>query len=297
MGGVYAIADSLGVKILGGIYTHYHFDHAGGDVHPMFTGGKQVILSGAKEIEKRGGTIWAGAADADMIFKQCHLSHEVQAVSDGDAIDCGDLVLTMIHAPGHTPGSICIFAAPKALSPRGTLTEQSPLTEVSVNADQGLLVTGDSLFPGSCGRTDLPGSDQGEMFSSLARLSTLHPDVIVCPGHNYAPKPYTTIGAERANNQMVAMGLRSGKRPAPLPFTCLACSPCGPKDFVVGRKVLIGGLTSDVGKTLNGLTGVVEKFDGDKDRYAVRLLGPQGTSKALRPENLDFCPPCNSSQL
>ena len=141
---------------------------------------------------------------------------------------------------------------------------------------------------GSCGRTDLPGSNQSEMFASLARLSMMNPAVVVLPGHNYALEPFTTIGAERAQNDMVKMGLQIVPAPPPLP-PCIACETggaCGPKGFVIGRKVRIAGLSSDAGKALNGQEGVVQAFDGAKERYQVRLFRSREV-KVLKPENVD----------
>lgn len=151
-----------------------------------------------------------------------------------------------------------------------------------------MLMTGDTLFVGSCGRTDLPDSDEVQMFSSLARLSTLGPSVLVLPGHNYAELPFTTIGAERAQNVMVIRGLQQIPRPPPLPpcAICDNCGACGPKGFVIGRKVFIKGLSSDAGKPLNGQAAVVQQFATDKERYSVRLLSSPDV-KALKPDNLE----------
>lgn len=246
-----------------------------------------MVLSGAKEIQDAGGTIWAGKEDADEIKKQCGVS-EITEMRDGDVISCGDLVLHAISTPGHTPGSICVFAAPRCLSPRESIGKTC-LQEQLTKADSGLLITGDTLFVGSCGRTDLPGSDQRDMFSSLARLSTLGPEVIVCPGHNYGPKPFTTVGAEKAQNQMVKMGLQQCPMPLRLPPCCassLVCPPCGPKGFRIGRKVVISGLASESGKAMNGQEAVVEAFVEERERYAVRLFGASGV-KVLKSDNLE----------
>lgn len=285
--GLYKLAAELEVTIRGCVYTHYHFDHCGGDVHPMFTGGQKVFLSGAKEVEDAGGTIWAGQGDAEQIQKQCSLK-EVVAMRDGDVIPCGDLVLHILRTPGHTPGSICVFAAPRGLSPRSTIGSTG-LKEARTKAEAGLLITGDTLFVGSCGRTDLPGSDPREMMSSLARLSTMDPAVVVCPGHNYATEPFTTIGAERAQNDMVIMGLSHFPSPPPVP-PCAMCGEggqiCGPKKFRKGRKARIVNLASEAGQALNGQDCVVESYMDGKDRYAVRLFGQSGI-KVLKPDNLE----------
>lgn len=284
--GLYGLAEQMNVRLRGAVYTHFHFDHCGGEVHPMFTGGRNVVLPGAKEVELRGGEVWAGSGDAKMIKRQCSLN-AIKELGDGDVIDCGDLVLHFIHTPGHTPGSICVFAAPQCLSPRGTLGSTS-LQENHITAENGLLITGDTLFVGSCGRTDLPGSDAQQMFSSLSRLSGMHPNVVVCPGHNYSREPFTTVGAERTQNEMMVMGLQRVPRPPPLPPCCVCDSrgACGPRGFIIGRKVKIAGLTSEAGQRLNGREAVVEAFDTQKERYAVRMLDERAV-KSVKADNLD----------
>jgi glyoxylase-like metal-dependent hydrolase (beta-lactamase superfamily II) len=70
----------------------------------------------------------------------------------------------------------------------------------SVDTSPGLLFTGDTLFIGGSGRVDLPESDPKQMANSLARLSRLPDDVVVCTGHNYSAKPDSTIGKEKVHN-------------------------------------------------------------------------------------------------
>lgn len=97
-------------------------------------------------------------------------------VGDGDALRVAGMVITVIHTPGHTPDSICLLIDKK-------------------------LLTGDTLFVGECGRTDLPGSSVEDMYNSLFhKLMKLDDDVEVYPGHDYGPKPYSTIGVERRTN-------------------------------------------------------------------------------------------------
>lgn len=285
--GIYDLASQLGVKIRGAIYTHYHFDHCGGEVDQRIFG-KAMKLPGALEVHEAGGMVWAGKGDAEQIRNQCKLVSPgaVQELEDGDVLDCGDLVLHILRTPGHTPGSICVFAAPRCLSPRGALGA-TVLQESVRKAEAGLLMTGDTLFVGSCGRTDLPGSDQEAMFKSLARVSMMDSNVLVCPGHNYAKEPVSTIAAERLQNGMMKMGLMHYPRPPALPpcFACGTGATCGPKAFVIGRKVRVKGLSSDAGLALNDKEAVVESFESDKERYAVRLLGSSEV-KVIKPENL-----------
>jgi hydroxyacylglutathione hydrolase len=102
---------------------------------------------------------------------------DVRALSDGAVITLAGLDFTIGHTPGHTQGSV---------------TFRSALDEPALDA----LFTGDTLFAGSIGRTDLPGGDHAAMLRSLARTLTLPDQTIVLPGHG----PQTTIGDERRTN-------------------------------------------------------------------------------------------------
>src|SRR5438309_8034520 len=96
-------------------------------------------------------------------------------VDNHDTLDVGRLTLTFMHTPGHTPGSQCFLI-------------------------DGRLVSGDTLFIGSCGRTDLPGSDPTEMYYSLTqRLGALPESTVLLPGHNYC-RPSSTLGGEKRGN-------------------------------------------------------------------------------------------------
>ena len=98
-------------------------------------------------------------------------------VADGDVIRIGSITVKVIHTPGHTPDGICLL----------------------VNNQK--LLTGDTLFVGECGRTDLPGGNSKSMYESLFhKLLKLSGNVEVYPGHDYGPKPSSTIGEERRSN-------------------------------------------------------------------------------------------------
>jgi hydroxyacylglutathione hydrolase len=102
---------------------------------------------------------------------------EVAELADGMTLELAGVTLVVDHAPGHTPGSVT-FRLPAA-------------------AEEGTLFTGDLLFAGSIGRTDLPGGDYETIMESLARVCLRLPDdTVVLPGHG----PQTTIGVERASN-------------------------------------------------------------------------------------------------
>eukprot|EP00747_Dinoflagellata_sp_TGD_P129687 gnl/TRDRNA2_/TRDRNA2_174720_c2_seq9.p1 gnl/TRDRNA2_/TRDRNA2_174720_c2~~gnl/TRDRNA2_/TRDRNA2_174720_c2_seq9.p1 ORF type:complete len:365 (+),score=49.69 gnl/TRDRNA2_/TRDRNA2_174720_c2_seq9:126-1220(+) len=289
--GLYSLAKKMDVQLKGCIYTHNHFDHCGGDLPRMMSGGRKVSKPGAREVEEQGGRVWTGREDAEQLRDQCGLKH-INKLGDGDVLDCGDLVLHIIHTPGHTPGSISIYISAQCLSPprapigKSPFKEELNLLEELTKAEGGVLITGDTLFPDSCGRIDLPGSNPRQMFSSLSRLSTLDPSVIVLPGHNYAPIPFSTVGRERTRNQMVQAGIDQDPTPLAVPPCCVSAGTCGPKGFHIGRKVFIKGLTSEEGLALNGLPAVVQSFDEDKERYAVRLFSASEV-KSLKADNLE----------
>lgn len=104
---------------------------------------------------------------------------EVREVSDGADIEVAGITFCVDHAPGHTPGSVALRSA----NPRPGIPE--------------VMFSGDLLFAGSIGRTDLPGGDDAAMMRSLAtKVLPLHDDVVVLPGHG----EQTTIGRERRTN-------------------------------------------------------------------------------------------------
>jgi len=96
-------------------------------------------------------------------------------LTDEKSLQLGEITFDVIHTPGHTPGGICLHA-------------------------QGNLFTGDTLFVGDSGRTDLPGGDRPTLGKSIRRLMKLPDHTVVWPGHDYGPTPSSTIGWEKRNN-------------------------------------------------------------------------------------------------
>jgi glyoxylase-like metal-dependent hydrolase (beta-lactamase superfamily II) len=92
-----------------------------------------------------------------------------------EVLQLGELSIEIIHTPGHTPGGICLHA-------------------------RGNLFTGDTLFVGDSGRTDLAGGHRPTMGKSIRRLMELPDDTVIWPGHDYGPTPSSTIGWEKRNN-------------------------------------------------------------------------------------------------
>jgi glyoxylase-like metal-dependent hydrolase (beta-lactamase superfamily II) len=112
-------------------------------------------------------------------YKNSQLAKQI-AVSDGEVIEIGSIKLRVLHTPGHSKDSMCLIL------------------------DGKLIFTGDTLFVGNCGRTDLPGSDPAEMYYSLLdRLVKLNENLVVYPGHDYGSTPTSTIGHEKKTNYVL----------------------------------------------------------------------------------------------
>ena len=172
-----AIVDAAaaeGYEITADLVTHFHPDHLGGNLM-----GHQI--TGAAELSaKVPAKVYLHRAELPFVQRLTGLSaSDVVPVDGGDDVAIGNLKVKMVHTPGHTPGSQCFLVG---------------------NA----LVSGDTLFIGSCGRVDLPGSDPGDMYRSLTQVLGALPDgTLLYPGHNYSDRPSSTIGDEKRRNPMM----------------------------------------------------------------------------------------------
>ena len=122
------------------------------------------------------GRIFNATGAKIAIHASSKVAHDI-GLNDGDELKLGRIVLKVIHTPGHTQDGICILAGGKAL------------------------FTGDTLFVGECGRTDLPGASPEALWHSFFdKLVLLPDDVMVLPGHDYGKKPFSTMGEEKRTN-------------------------------------------------------------------------------------------------
>lgn len=156
------------VEITHAFVTHTHPDHVGG----RFAG---TEIEGITELlGKCKAKVVVHKAEAEFL-KELSASDIIKAES-GDKIDVGGVEIQLLHTPGHTPGSQCFLV-------------------------DNRIVSGDTLFIGSCGRIDLPGSNPEQMYYSLTqKLMALPDETILFPGHNYSDRPTSTIGAEKQTN-------------------------------------------------------------------------------------------------
>jgi glyoxylase-like metal-dependent hydrolase (beta-lactamase superfamily II) len=140
------------------LLTHTHFDHINGVEELLKQTDARVFVH-----KKEAAALRYGGGN-------------IKKIESGDAVKVGDLNVTFIHTPGHTPGSQCFYVG-------------------------GRLITGDTLFINGCGRCDLPGGSPEEMFQSLTgTLKRLEDHIKVYPGHHYAPVPVSTLGDEKRQN-------------------------------------------------------------------------------------------------
>jgi len=162
------------LKVIYIINTHAHIDHIGAnDIIRQKTGSSLLIHSADASLLK----------DAEMnlsimMSKKRGFLPPTTVVEEGDEIQVNEVSLKVLHTPGHTPGSICLYASDRVF-------------------------TGDTLFAGSVGRTDLPGGSFNDLQNSIKKkLLVLSEEVIVHPGHG----PDTSIGREGKTNPFIYKG-------------------------------------------------------------------------------------------
>lgn len=173
------------MKLTGVLATHYHPDHIGGSMYGFTVEGLPKLMT------RSPVKVHCHALEADGIRQVTGLAkNDLVTHNSGDIVKVGDIEITLLHTPGHTPGSLCFRL-------------------------KNSLVAGDTLFLQGCGRVDLPGGDPEEMFNTLTtRLASLPGDMMLYPGHAYGGEsadletvrrinPYLNVRKEQLRQQML----------------------------------------------------------------------------------------------
>ena len=162
------IAKQDEMEITHAFVTHTHPDHVGGGFAGMEIDGVTELLEKCKAkvvVHKAEAEFIKGLSSSDMI-----------KTDNGDKVDVGGVEVQLMHTPGHTPGSQCFLVDNRVIS-------------------------GDTLFIDACGRVDFPGGNPEQMYYSLTqKLMALPDDMILFPGHNYAPLKHATMAEQKKTN-------------------------------------------------------------------------------------------------
>jgi len=174
-----ASIEKEGLHLIAIVNTHGHPDHTAGNALMKKLTGAPVLMHDADDRLFRDPSVAA-------VFRAWGFEPHPPAdryISDGEELRVGTLSFRVIHTPGHSPGSICLYG-------------------------HGHLVTGDTLFVGAAGRTDLPGGSFDTLLASLRdRIAPLPDDTIILPGHDYGSTPTSTIGREKRENSFLMQAI------------------------------------------------------------------------------------------
>lgn len=170
---VAALAED-GMQLVGVALTHYHADHAGGPISGHHVAGIADLLATIDV------PVHINRSEMEWVARSTGVSRDAFVVHDGgDELNVGNIEITLLHTPGHTPGSQCLLV------------------------DNNVL-TGDTLFLSGCGRTDLPGGDASTLYDTLTKtISKLPAFVSVFPGHAYDEPESSPIGTLLTTNPVL----------------------------------------------------------------------------------------------
>lgn len=166
----------LGIRVEAILFTHGHPDHV------LAAGAVKEALGAPTAMHLADNEFFTSPEGIRMAVEELGLAPSPRADRDlahGDEIDLGDFSIRVIHTPGHTPGSVCYLAG-------------------------NHLFTGDTLFVGAAGRTDLIGADLDTLIQSIeTRILPLPDETVIHPGHDYGDPPTSTLVREKEENPYI----------------------------------------------------------------------------------------------
>lgn len=167
-------AQAFNLKVVAALLTHTHFDHCNG-LETLYHYNPEIVTY----VQKEEAVFSSQRTPVGNITVPVEdVARNIKRLTGRTEFAVGNIKLSAIPTPGHSPGSQCFHAG-------------------------NCLFTGDTLFIGGCGRCDLPGSDTKALYNSMLELRTLPPDTILYPGHDYGEKPYSTLQDELQGNSFL----------------------------------------------------------------------------------------------
>jgi glyoxylase-like metal-dependent hydrolase (beta-lactamase superfamily II) len=192
--GILAAAESIGCNVTAAVGTHFHYDHIGHNNQvPM---GPGLVLPGLRHfVEELWLPGYVHALEKDAAAMQIGIPADwLTPLDEGEVVRVGAVELRVIHTPGHSPGGMTLVAGVKG------------------EEEERLVLTGDTIFPGSCGRLDLPGSSVHAMWESLQTLRERLADALpLFPGHAYNGES-STVAREKAAGLLRPITLSQWRR-------------------------------------------------------------------------------------
>jgi hydroxyacylglutathione hydrolase len=173
---ILAVLKEEGVQVRYILNTHGHADHVMGNE------ALKLAVSAPTCMHEADNRFFSKEGMRELSMKELGLppaSAVETELRDGDLLKVGTLAITVIHTPGHSPGSVCFYV-------------------------EGNLFTGDTLFVGAAGRTDLTGGSLDTLIESIERkILGLPKETVIWPGHDYGDTPSSTIGREMEDNPYI----------------------------------------------------------------------------------------------